>query len=143
VAAQPFPTPAGSLSAFGEYAQWPLRVQSALMDWAGPFIAAGLVGFILPGSGLDFVGYLVALGWALYNAYLGGQTGQSYGKKWAGTRLLREADGQLIGGGMGIARYLLHIIDSLPCYLGYFWPIWDDKRQTFSDKILNTLVVKV
>ncbi|MDQ1539752.1 MAG: hypothetical protein QOH29_478, partial [Actinomycetota bacterium] len=28
-------------------------------------------------------------------------------------------------------------------YLGYLWPLWDSKRQTFADKILKTVVVNV
>ena len=28
-------------------------------------------------------------------------------------------------------------------YLGYLWPLWDDKRQTFADKILSTVVVEM
>jgi uncharacterized RDD family membrane protein YckC len=28
------------------------------------------------------------------------------------------------------------------CYVGYLWPLWDDKRQTFADKILGTVVVE-
>jgi hypothetical protein len=46
-----------------------------------------------------------------------------------------------MGGGMCFLRDLLHIIDALPCYLGYLWPIWDARRQTFSDKIMNTVVL--
>jgi hypothetical protein len=44
---------------------------------------------------------------------------------------------------MGIIRYILHIVDALPCYLGYLWPIWDQQRQTFADKIVRTYVVRV
>lgn len=85
--------------------------------------------------------YVAGLGWALYNAYQGGATGQFVGKKALNIRLLREDNGQPIGGGVGIGRYFLHIVDGLPCYLGYLWPIWDSKRQTFSDKILKCVVV--
>ena len=45
------------------------------------------------------------------------------------------------GVGLSIGRAFLHIVDALPCYLGYLWPLWDQKRQTFTDKILNTVVV--
>jgi len=41
---------------------------------------------------------LAAFAWALYNGYLQGQTGQSIGKKQAGTRLVSETNGQPIGG---------------------------------------------
>jgi uncharacterized RDD family membrane protein YckC len=85
---------------------------------------------------------VLALAWALYNAYLQGSTGQSIGKKTVGLRLLREQDGQVIGGGLGIGRYFLHLLDSLPCLLGFLWPLWDAKKQTFADKIVKSVVIK-
>jgi uncharacterized RDD family membrane protein YckC len=136
---QPTGYPAGAAPAPGAYADWPKRVLSALIDSVGPFILAGL--FYSFSRPLGSLLWLVALGWGLYNAYLGGETGQSYGKKIAGTRLLLETTGQPPGGGLGIGRYFVHIVDSLPCYLGYLWPLWDPKRQTFADKILKTVVV--
>lgn len=125
----------------GAYADWPKRAQSALIDWFGPSLIAGLV---YRGSvGVGLVLYVAALAWAIYNAYLGGQTGQSYGKKIAGTRLVSEATGMPPGGGLGIGRYFLHILDALPCYLGFVWPLWDSKRQCFADKLVKTNVVKL
>jgi uncharacterized RDD family membrane protein YckC len=124
------------------FADWPLRAQSALVDWFGPSLVVSLLNLTTDSLGLVSLLSLVALGWALYNAYLGGSTGQSYGKKWAGTRLIRSSDGQLLGGGMGIVRYILHIVDALPCYLGFLWPLWDQQRQTFADKIVSTYVVR-
>lgn len=124
-----------------ELAAWPIRVQSALVDWAGPGLAVGLLGAI---DGFGFLYAIVAVAaviWSFYNAYLNGSTGQSYGKRWAGTKVVRSADGQLLGGGMGILRQILHVVDSLLCYVGYLWPLWDKQRQTFSDKIVSTYVV--
>jgi uncharacterized RDD family membrane protein YckC len=126
----------------GDYANWGLRVGSALIDYVGIGILAVI--FIL--AHVLVLGYLldlVAFVWGLYNGYLGGQTGQSYGKRIVGTRLIREADGAYIGGGAGIGRVFVHILDGIPCYLGYLWPLWDSKRQTFADKIMGTIVVKV
>jgi uncharacterized RDD family membrane protein YckC len=51
-------------------------------------------------------------------------------------------DGQPIGAGMSIVRPIVHYVDLIPCYLGLLWPLWDDKKQTFADKIMNTVVVK-
>ena len=131
--------PAGAASTSTAYAEWPKRALSGLIDYFGPF----LVAFIISrgSSGLGFILQLAALGWALYNAYLGGQTGQSYGKKIAGIRLISEATGAPPGGGFGIGRYIVHIIDALPFYIGFLWPIWDSKKQTFADKLLKTVVV--
>lgn len=124
----------------GELASWGLRVQSALVDWFVPFLVAGIVYRV--NAVLGFLVYLAALAWALYNAYLQGTTGQSTGKKMAGTRLIHQQTGQPIGGGAGIGRAFVHILDGIPCYLGYLWPLWDAKKQTFADKIMSTVVVK-
>jgi uncharacterized RDD family membrane protein YckC len=121
------------------FAEWPQRVLSALIDTVGPFIVAAL--FYAINRPLGALIWLAAIGWAIYNAYLGGQTGQSYGKKTVGTRLVLEATGQPVGGGVGVGRYFLHIVDSIPCYVGYLWPLWDSKKQTFADKLLKTVVV--
>jgi hypothetical protein len=32
-------------------------------------------------------------------------------------------------------------VDGAICYLGYFWPLWDNKRQTWTDKIMSTVCV--
>jgi uncharacterized RDD family membrane protein YckC len=123
-------------------ASWGTRAYGALIDYVAPFLLSYLVFFAI-NKALGSLLYLAAFGWVLYNAYQGGVTGQSYGKKVAGTRVLREQDGQVIGGGLGIGRYFLHIVDGFVCGLGYLWPLWDNKHQTFADKIVKTVVIKV
>ena len=59
-----------------------------------------------------------------------------------GIKLIGESTGQPIGALMAFVRQLAHFLDSLLCYIGYLWPLWDDKRQTFADKILSTVVVR-
>ena len=135
-AASPFGQPGGP-----QLATWAERAQGALIDWFGPALLAGVINAVIGGA-IGLLAQLAALAWAIYNAYLQGGTGQSYGKKQAGLRLLREQDGQVIGAGLGIGRYFLHILDALPCYVGFLWPLWDDKKQTFADKIVKSVVVK-
>ena len=50
--------------------------------------------------------------------------------------------GQPIGGAQGIVRYFAHILDSITCLIGYLFPLWDEKRQTFADKVMKTVVLK-
>ena len=85
------------------------------------------------------------MGWIFYNAYLTGQTGQSIGKKIAGVKIVSEQTGMPIGGGMGIVRHFAHILDSIFCGLpiGYLWPLWDAKKQTFADKVMKTVAISV
>ncbi|MVU79158.1 RDD family protein [Nocardia sp. ET3-3] len=99
----------------------------------------------LSGAGLALIviGALIALVGRLYFIYLEGTRGQTPGKKMLGISLIREADGQFIGFGMSFVRQICHFVDSIACYLGWLWPIWDAKRQTFADKIIGTIVVKV
>ena len=117
------------------YTDWIVRVGSALIDMA-PVVGLSLLGLVTP------LGPLFALVWVLYNScYLQGTTGQSIGKKATSTRLVR-ADGRPgIGFGLALGRQLCHILDGLPLYLGYLAPLWDEKRQTFADKIVGTVVV--
>jgi uncharacterized RDD family membrane protein YckC len=70
-------------------------------------------------------------------------TGQAWGHKVAGVRIVDANSGSNIGTGKAIARFLIgHWIDGLVCYLGYLWPLWDKKKQTFSDKIFSTYSIK-
>jgi uncharacterized RDD family membrane protein YckC len=133
------PPPPGSGWTGPPLASWGQRAGANLIDYTGPAIVAIVFRFAAPVLGILLS--LAALAWGIYNAYLQGETGQSYGKKQLGLRLVRESDGQYIGGGAGIGRFFLHIIDGLPCYLGFLWPLWDAKRQTFADKIMGTLVI--
>ncbi|MEV4561559.1 RDD family protein [Kitasatospora sp. NPDC049285] len=94
------------------------------------------------GTALIMLGGLLILAGTLFLLYRVGTTGQTPGKKLLNIRLVREADGQPIGFGMAFVRHLCHALDSFACCIGYLWPLWDAKRQTFADKVMNTVVVK-
>ena len=80
----------------------------------------------------------------LYYAMLeGGATGQTLGKRVCGIRVVDAATGQPgIGVGRGVGRYFARWLSSIPLGLGYFWMLWDDRKQTWHDKLVSTLVVK-
>jgi uncharacterized RDD family membrane protein YckC len=134
-------------------ANWPQRVGAYLIDYLIAAIPAFLAVILFsgtdpgenPSAGAGFVAfllYLVSLGIWIYNrAIQQGRTGQSWGKQVLNLRLVRMADGQPMGGGMSFVRDLAHIIDALPCYIGYLFPLWDARRQTFADKIMSTVVL--
>ncbi len=93
-------------------------------------------------TGLPFVVYLLfAIGWFVYNWIVRqGSTGQTVGKKVLGITVLSASTQQPIGGGLTFARQLAHILDSIPCLLGYLWPLWDKENRTFADMIMSTRV---
>jgi uncharacterized RDD family membrane protein YckC len=95
------------------------------------------------GTAIIILAYIVAIGFSLWNqVFRQGTTGQTIGKQVVGIRLIREQDGQPVGPGMAFIRGIAHILDSIPCDIGFLWPLWDAKNQTFADKVCNTVVVK-
>jgi hypothetical protein len=40
---------------------------------------------------------------------------------------------------MSVIRQICHVVDTIICYLGWLWPLWDGKRQTIADKIVSTV----
>jgi uncharacterized RDD family membrane protein YckC len=156
---QPVPAPGGYVpDQPGFYmgrtlANWPQRVGAYLIDYLIAAIPAFLAVLLFSGTDpgeapnagaglVAFLLYLVSLGVWIYNrAIQQGRTGQSWGKQVLNLRLVRMADGQPMGGGMSFVRDLAHILDALPCYIGYLFPLWDARRQTFADKIMSTVVL--
>jgi uncharacterized RDD family membrane protein YckC len=122
------------------YSDWIHRVGGLLIDQA-PIVALIIIGAVLHSIPLLLLFYLVALVVQGYNRwYLGGQ-GQSWGKMALNMRLISEDTGQPIGTLMAFVRDVCHIVDSIICYIGYLFPLWDPKRQTLADKIIRTIVV--
>ena len=134
------------------YASWIKRVGAYLIDALLVSVAyfPAVIGLIISssdgndalGTSLTVVGALLSLAVFVWNTCLrAGRTGYSIGKGLLGIKLIGERSGEPIGAGMAFLRYLCHIVDALPLYLGYLWPLWDAKRQTFADKIMHTVVL--
>ncbi|MFJ9406767.1 RDD family protein [Streptomyces sp. NPDC101393] len=68
--------------------------------------------------------------------------GASPGKKAMKIRLIREETGRPLGFGLALLRRICHVLDSAACSIGYLWPAWDAKGQTFADKVMRTVVVR-
>jgi uncharacterized RDD family membrane protein YckC len=127
------------MSQWGPLAAWGDRVVASLIDYLPVLVLNLLV------INRGFLGYLVGLAGTVYGfyvAYMNGERGASPGKRITGLKVVRETDGQTIGGGMGIIRAIAHVIDSVICLIGYLFPLWDPKRQTLADKIIGTLVLR-
>lgn len=139
-------------------ATWGRRAGGALIDAALllPFyLVAGVGGGLSQESGffvtafgllVTAVGWFGFIGFAVWNHVLKqGRTGCTIGKGAVGIKLVRKAPdnstGQAtVGVPVALVRQLLHVLDGF-CMIGYLWPLWDDKRQTFADKLVGTLVV--
>jgi uncharacterized RDD family membrane protein YckC len=134
-------------------AGWGPRVGASLIDGLIllPFsLLAGLLGVAvdpvtkLPTyNAMYFIFSLLGILVYLYNrVFQAGKTGQSWGKKALGLKLIGEQTGQPIGAGKAFLRELAHIVDFVICLVGFLFPLWDAKKQTLADKIVSTVVVK-
>lgn len=100
-------------------------------------------GLVVAGLVLLGVGFLLSIGLVLWNrVFRQGTTGQSIGKKVLGIKLVDELSGEPVGPATAFVRELAHTLDGV-AYVGYLWPLWDGKRQTFADKVVGTVVVRV
>jgi uncharacterized RDD family membrane protein YckC len=134
------------------YASWIQRVGGYLIDGlvSLPFgILAAIFGRGTDEYGLPtvnasyYIFLLLGIVASGYNRwYLAGTTGQSWGRKALGIKLVDLNTGQTIGGLKAFLRDLAHIVDAIICYIGFLFPLWDEKKQTLADKICSTVVVK-
>lgn len=130
------------------YAHWGKRFLGYLIDGVAPVVAAYVVGGLLSnlfGIPLLFIILVVWIGLAAFSiwnrCYRRGTTGQSLGQSAVKISTISELTGQPLGFGNAFLRDLCHVVDGIPCYVGFLWPLWDQKRQTFADKIISSVVV--
>lgn len=153
------------------YTSWFTRVLAYLIDWI-PFgvamgIGAGVQASTMDetcvtdvtqvyvnqvcatqpsgiGQGVFWLMWLLGMAYAVWNlGYRQGTTGSSIGKSALKFKVVSESTGQPIGFGMSIVRQLAHVVDGIICYIGFFFPLWDAKRQTLADKIMTTVCLPI
>lgn len=162
----PPPAPGGALPKEA-YTPWLTRVFAWLIDSIPIFIVYGIGWLLLVGTretacitdsseydlgefcatGASTLGQLsMGLAWVIVLAYVvwnygyrQGTTGSSIGKSIMKFKVVSEKTGQPIGFGMSVVRQIAHIVDGIICYIGYLFPLWDQKRQTLADKIMTTV----
>ncbi len=91
--------------------------------------------------GLTFI-ITIILGCSYYTFFWVKQNGQTLGGKVLGVRIIKE-NGSSMTIGASSLRYIGFWVSSLILGLGYFWVIWDAKKQGWHDKIAGTVVIKV
>ncbi len=128
----------------GALVDWPKRALGGLIDYVAPSIIISVLANLLSNVSSTvggLVSFVLGIGWWVYLGYKSGTTGVTFGRSVAKTKLVSEATGQTIGVSNGIIRQLAHIVDSIICYIGWLFPLWDAKRQTLADKIMKTVVI--
>lgn len=152
------------------YASWGRRIGAYLIDGIIPAVVYGVAAIALAvlsetttqtetdpftgttvsevteptGAGLAIAGllYVVAIAFTIWNTWIRqGRTGYSLGKQALGIKLVKDGSDVPPGIGLTIGRSFAHILDAIPCYLGFLWPLFDAKNRTWADMICSTTVV--
>jgi hypothetical protein len=107
--------------------------------WIGSGVGDAIGGI---GLLLTLVGWVFSVAAQIRLLIQRGHLGYDAGDAVTKQRLVRANTMAPLGSGWSVfGRSIVHIVDAIPCGLGFLWPIWDSKRQTFADKILSTVVV--
>jgi uncharacterized RDD family membrane protein YckC len=136
--------PVATGSATGPRASFGRRLGALLLDGlvlAVVEIPLVIIGAVIGGGAIALV-YLFIPIFIAYEIYFhGSPAGQTPGKKWLGIRVVDFATGGPIGYGRSTLRMIGRYISGIPCYLGYFWMLWDKEKQCWHDKMANDVVV--
>jgi uncharacterized RDD family membrane protein YckC len=117
------------------------------LNWA-VVLACALVIFVNDTAGgvLMLLGYV---GFFIWNHIVRqGSTGQSVGKANQNIALISEETGQPAGVGLALARAVIGLFGFVfTCFTGLYglldvlWPLWDEKNQRLTDKLIKLNVV--
>ncbi len=125
-----------------EYASFWRRFGGYLLDviivGIGTSIISLIVSVIIGGA----AGLVVSFGIGLAYYVLLNASGGTLGKQAFGMRLENVETGEDIGIGAALGRYVVAIASAAALFLGYFWCIWDDRKQTWHDKAVGSIVVR-
>jgi uncharacterized RDD family membrane protein YckC len=153
----------GMPAGMSPFAEWGSRFLGYLVDVGIPAVATFVVIFVIElvafavvaatgGSvaavvAMALLGVVVVVGILCFHiwnlAYRRGTTGQTLGQRAAKIKTVDEYTLQPIGFGRAFVRQLAHILDSciIGIPIGWLAPLWEDKRQTWADKIMHTIVI--
>lgn len=92
---------------------------------------------------------ILAIAYWVWNlGYRQGTTGSSIGKGVMKFKIVSEKTGQPVGFGMSLVREIIYWVIAGLC-VGIVWliavlfPLWDEKRQTLVDKVLNHVALPI
>ncbi len=137
--AAPPTTSATAAAGSPSYATWQQRAVAVLIDSTvfAPALAA-----LAFNATIALVLLVLASAFSVWQlSVLQGRTGQTIGKNRIGIFLVHESDLAPVGYRQAALRQLAHGIDITLLGVGYLWPLWDAKRQTFADQLFATVVV--
>jgi len=99
-------------------------------------VGIGLIGVWL------LIATLATIGTVAYFVYFWGTSGSTLGMRIFSLRVVDADTGARIGIPRAIVRYLMSIVNSLACYIGWIWVAFDPRKQGWHDKVANSVVIQ-
>ena len=131
------------------------RLVSALLDWLLIGILAAAIGDLFgvetpappaQNDGFNFqfagTGPFILVELAYFTYFHATSAGQSIGNRILGIRVLDADIGRSLPYARAFVRTLMSNLSALPCFLGFFWMLWEPRRRTWHDMVANSLVVR-
>jgi serine/threonine protein kinase len=87
------------------------------------------------------VSLLFLLLYVWYYIFLPARSGQTWGKKATGIRVIAK-DGSPPGKARCFVRLIGYWLSTLILYIGFLMPLWDEEKQALHDKVASTYVVR-
>ena len=123
----------------GEAAGFWRRFAAAFIDGLVVTVVEVILKLVLGGAGVG-LSFVFSFG---YYTYFHGRTGQTPGDAALGIKVVDIDSGEVIGYGRAFGRALVSIVSALVLVLGYLWMIWDKRKQTWHDKAVSSLPIRV
>jgi uncharacterized RDD family membrane protein YckC len=132
------------------------RLVAAFLDWVLVGIVAAAIGELFgveapsPPSadgGVNFQfqpapGPFILVELAYFTYFHATSAGQSIGNKILGIRVLDADTGRSLPLARAFVRALMSSLSALPCFLGFFWMLWEPRKRTWHDIVADSLVVR-
>jgi uncharacterized RDD family membrane protein YckC len=131
------------------------RLIAAFLDWLLIGIVAAAIGELFgveapsppaQGDGFNFelagTGPFILVELAYFTWFHATSAGQSIGNKILGIRVLDADTGRSLPYARAFVRALMSNLSALPCFLGFFWMLWEPRKRTWHDIVAASLVVR-
>ena len=116
------------------------RFVAVLIDFLILLIPNLIFGLVIGGLVGNLLSFVLGAGYAIY---FWSSSGQTPGKQMMKLKVVKAEGGAILTPGEALVRYIGQIISAIPLLLGYFWVLWDPKREAWHDKIAGTKVIKL
>jgi uncharacterized RDD family membrane protein YckC len=132
------------------------RLVAAFLDWLLVGIVAAAIGDLFgveapsppsaDSDGFNFqlagTGPFILVELAYFTYFHATSAGQSIGNKILGIRVLDAETGRSLPYARAFVRALMSNLSALPCFLGFFWMLWEPRKRTWHDIVADSLVVR-